>query len=592
MRKNKQNKSLYSIIMITMLSLFVIACGGGGGELGGDPVLTGTVSISGTAEVGRTLAAVISADTNGIGTPEYQWERINGLTTKDVGTDESTYIVTTDDIGGEIIVTVSYSGNLDSITSDKVGPVAAAILTGTVNISGTAEVGRTLMAVISADTNGAGTPKYQWKCKIGVNTINVGTDSSTYIVATGDIGGVIIVTVSYDSFLGSITSEPTLVVLSAAGTSGNPFLVNNKDDLQHVGKPTTSGSYDGWTLSAHYKQEADIDLSSVTNWTSIGNNSTYGNSSRFTGSYDGNHKKISKLKIYAPTSDYQGLFGYISGDGTTTGIVKNLGLVDAEITGKSNVGGVVGYNDRGTVKSCYATGSVVATGGLGGVVGINYYGTIQNCYATSDVSGDYFTGGLVGQNIGSTVENCFATGDVVGTGSLGGVVGYNSSTVKNCYATGNVVGTDNISYTGGVVGDNNGGTVENCYATGSVTGTVRTGGVVGDNYTAILQNSVAFGSSFTSVTTPFVGRVAGNSYSATLSNNYARSNMAGTWSAKTHNGKDGADLAASNYYNTTWWTGTAGWSFSASSSWNAPVGSILPTLKNMPGDRTQNPKVP
>ena len=68
-----------------------------------------------------------------------------------------------------------------------------------------------------------------------------------------------------------------------------------------------------------------------------------------------NRNETGVLYINASGGDKQGLFGYVSG-----GTIENLG-VDGGVTGKTDVGGVVGYNDKGTVQNCYNTAAVSGT---------------------------------------------------------------------------------------------------------------------------------------------------------------------------------------------------------------------------------------
>ena len=65
----------------------------------------------------------------------------------------------------------------------------------------------------------------------------------------------------------------------------------------------------------------------------------------------------------------------------------------------SSVGGLVGYNNGGTISASYATGAVTSTSGenVGGLAGENE-GTISASYATGDAAGNRFVGGLVGYN--------------------------------------------------------------------------------------------------------------------------------------------------------------------------------------------------
>jgi hypothetical protein len=77
------------------------------------PVLTGMVSITGSAQVNQTLMANTFA-LGGEGNITYQWKR-NGVTV--IGSNISTYAVQYADVGSIITVTVTRSGNSGSITS-------------------------------------------------------------------------------------------------------------------------------------------------------------------------------------------------------------------------------------------------------------------------------------------------------------------------------------------------------------------------------------------------------------------------------------------------------------------------------------------
>ena len=172
------------------------------------PALTGTVSISGTAAVGQTLTADTSA-LGGTGTITYQWKRGSAV----IGT-SGTYAVAAADIGSTITVTVTRSGNSGHVISNPTDVIidpSLPALTGTVTISGTAEVGQTLTAVTTA-LEGTGTITYQWKR----GTTDIGT-SSTYAVAAADVGSTITVTVTRAGYNGSVTSAPTATVLATPG---------------------------------------------------------------------------------------------------------------------------------------------------------------------------------------------------------------------------------------------------------------------------------------------------------------------------------------------------------------------------------------
>ena len=211
------------------------------------------------------------------------------------------------------------------------------------------------------------------------------------------------------------------------GTADSPYRISTADELAAFRDRVNDGS----EQSAHAKLMNNIDLNgSVTNqWTPIGTSS-----SQYTGNFNGQNFKISGLYINTNT-DYQGLFGYVG----TNGKIENL-TVSGSVSGSNYVGGIVGYNQYGTVESCTNTGN-------------------------ASVSGSSYVGGVAGRNDG-TVRNCYNTASVSGDSTIGGVVGYNGDTVTNCYNTGSVsvVGTGSSSVTGGVVGENrNGASVTNCY---------------------------------------------------------------------------------------------------------------------------------
>ncbi|MCI2243084.1 filamentous hemagglutinin N-terminal domain-containing protein [Xanthomonas sp. PPL568] len=127
------------------------------------------------------------------------------------------------------------------------------------------------------------------------------------------------------------------------------------------------------------------------------------------------------------------------------------------VSGGSFVGGLVGYSDTGSVGASYATGAVSGTNYLGGLVGYNDGGSIGNAYATGNVSGDMYVAGLAGYNDNGTIANTYASGDATGTAYVGGLVGVNyNNTVRNSYATGNVSGTGAV---GGLVGSNSNGSI-------------------------------------------------------------------------------------------------------------------------------------
>ena len=189
--------------------------------------------------------------------------------------------------------------------------------------------------------------------------------------------------------------------------------------------------------------DGDVDSGdSYPNWTPIGNAT-----SAFATTLDGNGKTISKMKINS-AAPRVGLFGDIS----AAGIIKGVGLLDADVNAtRSGVGfvGVLAGKNSGTITASYATGRVSsATNTVGGFVGRNVFtGWIAACWADVSVSSSHTrgrTGGFVGTNY-ATIVASYSRGDVsvlahlVGgfAGMLGKLAGAN---ITASYSTGKVVG--------------------------------------------------------------------------------------------------------------------------------------------------------
>ena|GEM_PF-2638109 len=207
---------------------------------------------------------------------------------------------------------------------------------------------------------------------------------------------------------------------SAPGTAGNPHLVRNAAALRQVG----SGTPEGWTMSAHYKQTADIDLSGFDNWLPIGGNGdSHVGAVAFTGVYDGGGYVISNLTINRPgnaEANYD-TYGYIQGLFNTIrdgGVVKNLGLEDVNIRAHSYTGGIAGVNSRGTISNCYVTGKITRGNSsgqnFGGIVGENS-GVVEYCYSTAEIDVLGSVGGIAGQNLAGTIQYSVALNTSVKT---------------------------------------------------------------------------------------------------------------------------------------------------------------------------------
>lgn len=272
------------------------------------------------------------------------------------------------------------------------------------------------------------------------------------------------------------------VVTKEVSTEPKPLRQPNSDEIviRTAEELAKIGVDPNYPLSGKYILMANIDLSGYSNWVPIGNSS-----SSFTGQFDGNGLIIKNLTINRPSSSYQGLFGYT---GSTAKIV-NIALENVNIKGYNYTGSLVGWND-GNISNSYSTGNVTGYSDVGGLVGGNNRGIITNNYSTCSVTGYYYVGGLAGDDYYGTITNSYSTGSVTGySDGAGGLIGnIYYSTIKNSYFTGNIKGWTRV---GGLIGRGVSGTISNSYSTGNITGYSYTGGLIGNNQnnTIVVINS-------------------------------------------------------------------------------------------------------
>ena len=257
--------------------------------------------------------------------------------------------------------------------------------------------------------------------------------------------------------------------------------IETVDDLLALAKAT-----DAETLGKNYRLKADLNLKD-TPFNGIGSAGQ-----PFTGMFDGQGHTISHATVNAPEGENAGFFNVIKG-----ATIRDLKLVDAEITGKTNVGGLVGSarvqldsddlskNVANLIGGCSVSGTVTGTKNVGGLVGLNEGKTdpktlfsiasaVDKCAASVTVNGKEMTGGLVGKN-GGTITKSSSGGTVKGDTTTGGLVGDSSGNIYDSHTSCTVAGS---SHTGGFVGFSD-GAVKNCYSIGGVSGTDYTGGFAG-----------------------------------------------------------------------------------------------------------------
>jgi len=241
-------------------------------------------------------------------------------------------------------------------------------------------------------------------------------------------------------------------------------------------------------LSSHYVLMNDLDATTAgyeelagpaanegKGWEPIGIYESGGSFAPFVGTFDGQGYEIRDLFIDRADEMAVGLFGAVVG-WDEGGVIENVYVMNANVTGDVGVGGLVGLNG-GTVNSCCSNGNITGGSRVGGVVGLNIE-TVKGCSFEGMVTGYYIlVGGVVGYNM-DHVSSSYSDGSVMGGLGVGGLVGLNDGTVGDSGAGSDVTGDE---YVGGLVGHNQEGTVGNCYSSGNVTGDLRVGGMVGFN---------------------------------------------------------------------------------------------------------------
>ncbi|MDZ5460819.1 M10 family metallopeptidase C-terminal domain-containing protein [Azohydromonas lata] len=190
---------------------------------------TGGVTLTGLARQGGVLSAVTAklVDADGLGALSWQWLR-GGVAVD--GATAATYALGQADVGQAVSVRVAYTdghGTVESVTSTASAAVANVndVATGSVTVSGTAEVGRTLSASFELqDLDGMGPVALQW---LRGGTAIAGATGASYVLTAADVDKAISVKASFVDLLGgkeAVASAATAAVNypadNVAGTAG------------------------------------------------------------------------------------------------------------------------------------------------------------------------------------------------------------------------------------------------------------------------------------------------------------------------------------------------------------------------------------
>ena len=261
----------------------------------------------------------------------------------------------------------------------------------------------------------------------------------------------------------------------AGSSDSEPIHIKTEDDLKNIAND----------LSGYYILDNDIKLSSgdtaengtvdLKEWTPLFTSST---TKAFTGTFDGNGHTISNFKQKSSYTDY-GFFGYLA-EGAC---VKNVNFknVTIEVSRYSDtyIGIVAGRAEAGVsianvnvdeISAKITTSTTTSKDFyLGGIVGQNSSGDIKSCSATNisliaENCKRVYAGGIAGQNAmveGTWIDDCvvsgkievkqefnassdFSTSDEI-VQIIGGVVGKNYGRIKNTISKVDISGKFNLN---------------------------------------------------------------------------------------------------------------------------------------------------
>lgn len=348
--------------------------------------MSGTVSISGPAVVGKTLTVTYSRTEDA---PEYQWYRGN---TAISGATSNTYTVTSADIGYllKVRVTGNKAGYVEKVISAKVVTAESAgvwpddACEEPVNVGGVYVITTEKeLHWFASEVNGGNTAL---NARLGTdenlsltadNWYPIGTDASPFA----------------GTFDGNGKSITGFALTAAGGQQGFFGVIGGNGEVKYL---TVSGTVACTGDTA----------------TAIGGIAGY---------VEG---RISGCNFEGSVSGYSqvgGIAGLIGLHGMVTEC-RNTAAVD----GNEQVGGIAGASSYGDTYYCVNNGAVgnADAKNVGGIVGdTQNYAVITGCYNTGAVTGSSQVGGISGKvYVASAPLGCYNVGSVTGGLYTGGVL--------------------------------------------------------------------------------------------------------------------------------------------------------------------------
>ena len=230
----------------------------------------------------------------------------------------------------------------------------------------------------------------------------------------GDLPMIVTAVARHSDYTQSETA--TMELLNGTGTPADPYLIYGTTDFTNFVTNVNSGT----TASACYKLCSDVSASSMAAVTT-----------EFTGTFDGGGYTISDLG--------HALFNTVNG-GTVKNVILDAVSIRGEENVGAIANKVIGTTAKmGSIYNCgVLSGSVSCSGHVGSIVGQlgdsdndNCYARVINCFSYATISGGTDVGGIVGYNdfastaanIRTMVMNCMFYGDITSGTNVSPVYG-------------------------------------------------------------------------------------------------------------------------------------------------------------------------
>ena len=311
---------------------------------------------------------------------------------------------------------VEWTGNVDDIAN--VGDA-----TTTITMNGNYTITANFEAIppirysltISSTTGGSVTTPGE-----GTRTYDEGTVVS--LVATADVGYQFLNWTGDADTVGDVNTSSTTIAMNANCSITARFVAEIPPDATEIRnwyeldavRDNLKGSYvlmnDLDATTAGYAELASPSVDGGKGWQPIGTHGYWDWEQQqwlgdiFKGDFYGQGYAIRNLFIDRPDGYGVALFGWI-GDGA---VLENVGVVDADVTGRSSVGGLVGISVGGTISNSYSSGAVAGKI-VGGLVAWQHGVVVNSHYNYHEflINGESIitTGALFGKDFEQWLDN-------------------------------------------------------------------------------------------------------------------------------------------------------------------------------------------